>query len=289
MANTITGHTGFMGLLGDPVAHSISPQMHNMAFQLLGLDYVYLCFPVGEAELPDAVQGLKSCKIRGFNLTMPNKNRMTELCDHLSPAAELMGAVNTVVNDNGVLTGHNTDGTGFLRSLEEAGCPVADSTITLMGAGGAATAICTQAALDGAKAIRIFARPTSRFWKRTEELARELTRRTRCSVSLLENDDQKALAASLEESQILINGTSVGMAPHPEGSIITDISLLDAHLTVADVIYNPRETRLLAMAREKGCRTLNGMYMLLYQGAEAFRLWTDHEMPVEEIRARYFT
>ncbi len=289
MSHTITGHTGFMGLLGDPVAHSISPQMHNMAFQLLNLDYVYLCFPVGENELPTAVQGLKACKIRGFNLTMPNKNRMAELCDHLSPAAELIGAVNTVVNDNGILTGHNTDGTGFLRSLKEAGCPVAGSTITLMGAGGAATAICTQAALDGAKTIHIFARPTSRFWKRTEELAQELTRRTSCPVVLMENDDETALASSLKESQILINGTSVGMAPNTESSIIEDSSLLDSHLTVADVIYNPRETRLLAMARERGCRTLNGMYMLLYQGAEAFRLWTGLEMPVDEIRAHYFT
>lgn len=289
MAHTITGHTGFMGLLGDPVAHSISPQMHNTAFQLLGLDYIYLCFPVGEKELPAAVQGLKSCKIRGFNLTMPNKNRMAELCDHLSPAAELIGAVNTVVNDNGVLTGHNTDGTGFLRSLTEAGCPVKGSTITLMGAGGAATAICAQAALDGAQAIRIFARPTSRFWARTQELAQKLTCRTSCQVTLLENEDEKNLASSLKESQILINGTSVGMAPRTEDSIIRDAALLDPHLTVADVIYNPRQTRLLTMAREQGCCTLNGMYMLLYQGAEAFRLWTGQDMPVEEIRARYFS
>ena len=162
----ITGHTKLTALLGKPVAHSLSPLMHNEAFHLLGLDYVYLCFEVDETSLPDVVKGLRFAGIRGFNLTMPNKNRMAELCDHLSPAAELIGAVNTVVNDNGVLTGHNTDGTGFLRSLTEAGCPVKGSTITLMGAGGAATAICAQAALDGAQAIRIFARPTSRFWAR---------------------------------------------------------------------------------------------------------------------------
>lgn len=288
MAFTITGHTGFTGLLGDPVRHSISPLMHNAAFRLLELDYVYLCFQVGEDKLEEAVRGLVSSGIRGFNLTMPNKNRMAELCHRLSPAARLMGAVNTVVNDNGVLTGHNTDGTGFLRSLAEEGCHIKGSTVTLMGAGGAATAICAQAALDGAKSIRIFARPTSRFWSRTLRLTEELNRHTSCHVSLFENQDQEALRQALEESQLLINGTSVGMAPHPEASIIEDASLLTPHLTVADVIYNPRETRLLAMARERGCQTMNGMYMLLHQGAEAFRLWTGQEMPVEEIRNQFF-
>ena len=288
MTHTITGKTGLLGLLGDPVAHSLSPQMHNTAFELLGLDYTYLCFQVDELHLEEAVRGLVACKIRGFNLTMPNKNKILPLCDELSPAARLTGAVNTVINENGRLTGHNTDGCGMIRSLKEAGFPVKGSTITVMGSGGAASSICAQAALDGAEEIHIFARPTSRFWDRTLLLTESLNRSTSCRAFLHEQEDQTALLDSLQKSQLLLNGTSVGMHPHPEASLITDPSLLDPHLTVADVIYEPRETRLLAMAREQGCKTLNGMYMLLYQGAEAFRLWTGQEMPVEEIKRRFF-
>ena len=265
---SITGRTGLTGLLGSPVSHSLSPLMHNEAFRILGLDYVYLCFDVKEDRLEEAVKGLRACGIRGFNLTMPDKNRMAELADELSPAAEIIGAVNTVVNDQGRLIGHNTDGVGFLRSVQDAGLSIAGQNLTILGAGGAATAICAQAALDGAAAIRIFARPQSRFHQRTLELA---------------------LKKALETSLLLINATSVGMAPDTEHSLIEDMSLLPPSLTVADIIYNPRETRLLRLARESGHKTFNGMYMLLYQGAEAFRLWTGMEMPVEEIRGKYFT
>lgn len=145
----ITGHTRLTALLGSPVAHSISPLMHNEAFQLLDLDYTYLCFEVNEETLPAAVDGLKACGIRGFNLTMPNKNKIVELLDELSPAARLIGAVNTVVNDDGHLTGYNTDGVGYMQAVKDAGYDITGKTITIMGAGGAATAICAQAALDG--------------------------------------------------------------------------------------------------------------------------------------------
>ncbi len=147
----ITGHTQLTALLGSPVAHSISPLMHNEAFHLLDLDYTYLCFNVNEENLETAVMGLKTCGIRGFNLTMPNKNKIVELLDELSPAARLIGAVNTVVNDNGRLTGYNTDGVGYMQAVRDAGYDVIGKTIIIMGAGGAATAICAQAALDGVK------------------------------------------------------------------------------------------------------------------------------------------
>ena len=137
----ITGHTGLTGLLGSPVAHSVSPLMHNEAFRYLGLDYVYLCFDVTEETLPQAVEGLKACGIKGFNLTMPNKNKIVELLDELSPAARLIGAVNTVVNDNGRLTGYNTDGVGYMQAVRDAGYDVIGKTITIMGAGGAATTL----------------------------------------------------------------------------------------------------------------------------------------------------
>ncbi len=284
----ITGHTRLTALLGSPVAHSISPLMHNEAFQLLDLDYTYLCFEVNEETLPAAVDGLKACGIRGFNITMPNKNKIVELLDELSPAARLIGAVNTVVNDDGHLTGYNTDGVGYMQAVKDAGYDITGKTITIMGAGGAATAICAQAALDGVEKIHIFARETSRFWDRTQKLAENINSTLPCKAVLHENKNTAALAQAISESALLLNATSVGMAPNTEGTIIEDTSLYHPDLIVSDVIYNPRETRFLKEAREAGCRTFNGMYMLLYQGAEAFRLWTGKEMPVKEIKANFF-
>lgn len=285
----ITGHTKLTALLGSPVAHSISPMMHNEAFRLLGLDYVYLCFEVDESSLPAAVKGLTACGIRGFNLTMPNKNKVVELLDELSPAAKLIGAVNTVVNDGGRLTGHNTDGIGYMQAVRDAGYDFTGKTITVMGAGGAATAICAQAALDGVAKIHIFARETSRFWNRTQNLVSKINETLPCRAFLHENGDTAALRESIAKSALLLNATSVGMAPNVDGTIISDTGLYRPELVVSDVIYNPRETRFLREAREAGCRTFNGMYMLLYQGAEAFRLWTGQEMPVEAVKAKYFS
>lgn len=288
MTIPITGHTGFTGLLGSPVSHSISPMMHNESFRTLGLDYVYLCFDVNEERLDTAVAGFRAAGIMGFNVTMPCKNRMTELCDQLSPAASLIGAVNTVVNKDGQLTGHNTDGVGFWQSAQEAGFSSPGKNVTLMGMGGAATAIAVQAALDGVKELNIFARPTSRFWSRAVRLTDELNTQTDCQVRLFEQQDNSELKKALDHSHILVNGTSVGMAPHTDATIIPDTSLFRPGLTVADVIYNPRETLLLKQAKEAGCNVFNGMYMLLYQGAEAFRLWTGQQMPVEHIKKCYF-
>ena len=287
--NPITGHTKLTALLGSPVSHSISPLMHNEAFRKLGLDYVYLCFDVNEHALPEAVAGLRSCGIRGFNLTMPDKNKMVELADELSPAARLIGAVNTVVNEKGRLIGHNTDGIGYMHSVKDAGYDILGKTITIMGAGGAATAICAQAALDGVAKIHIFARRTSRFWDRTQHLADTINASLPCRAELHDNEDKTALRQAVEESAILLNATSVGMAPNTEASIITDRNLFREDLIVSDVIYNPRETKFLKLAREAGCRTFNGMYMLLYQGAEAFRIWTGVDMPVEHIKRMYFS
>ena len=288
MDQLLNGETRLTGLLGSPVRHSISPLMHNESFRLLGLNYVYLCFDVNEDGLKTAVEGLKACDIAGFNLTMPDKTAIIPLLDELSVGAGLIGAVNTVVNENGRLVGYNTDGIGFMRSVRDAGIEVPGSVITLMGGGGAATAIAVQAALDGASELNIFVRPASRFHARTAAMAENVSKTTRCRVNIYDNADKTALKDALERSILLINGTSVGMSPDEDATIIEDLSLLDPHLTVADIIYHPKETRLLREAASVGCSTFNGMYMLLYQGAEAFRLFTGHEMPVEVIREKYF-
>lgn len=288
MESRITGHTVLTGLLGSPVAHSISPMMHNESFRQLGLDYAYLAFDVGTENLKTAVEGLKVLGVRGFNLTMPNKNLMTEYCDKLSPAAEIIGAVNTVVNDNGVLTGHTTDGIGYMQAAKDAGFDLTGKTMTLLGGGGAATSICVQAALDGLKEIHVF-NIKDQFFPRLQALVDKINARTDCKVTLDDLADTSALKEAVESSHILTNGTSVGMSPNTDACLITDMSMLRPDLIVSDVIYNPEETKLLRLAREQGCRTFNGLYMLLYQGAAAFTLWTGKEMPVDIIKEKYFT
>lgn len=287
MNNEIDGHTILTGLLGSPVSHSISPLMHNESFRQLDLNYIYLAFDVKTDKLQTAVEGLRALNVRGFNLTMPNKNEMCKLCDRLSPAAKISGAVNTVVNDNGILTGYTTDGIGYMQSLKEAGHNVIGKKMTLLGAGGASTAILVQAALDGVKEISVFNNRSFSFI-RMEKVIEELKTVSNCEIHLYDYSDEKILRREISESILLTNGTSVGMAPHTDASIITDCSMFHKDLIVSDVIYNPRETKLLQMARNFGCPTLNGLYMLLFQGAEAFKLWTGKEMPVEMVKGKYF-
>lgn len=284
----ITGRTKLTGLLGSPVSHSISPMMHNEAFQQLGLDYAYMAFDIELEKLASVVEALRIMNVRGFNLTMPHKNAMCSLCDSLSPAAEIIGAVNTVVNDGGHLTGYTTDGTGYMRALKEDGHDIVGKKMTLLGAGGAATSIFVQAALDGVSEISIFNR-RSPFWERAEKIIKMLTERTNCKIKLYDYSDPNILKREISESVILTNGTSVGMAPDVERSLITDTSVFHKDLIVSDVIYNPRETLLLRQAKEAGCKTQNGLYMLLYQGAEAFKLWTGQDMPVDIVKEKYFS
>lgn len=287
MKNTITGHTILTALLGSPVAHSISPMMHNEAFELLNLDYAYLAFDVSLEDLGKVVEALKIMNCRGFNCTMPHKNLVCEYVDHLTDAAKLIGAVNTVVNDNGILTGHNTDGIGYMQSVQAAGYDIIGKNMTLLGTGGAATAICAQAALDGVKKINVFNRRGKSF-ENFQTFIDKINQHTDCHVALYDIVDTTSLRQSLKDSSILTNGTSVGMAPKENASIINDTSLFHEGLIVSDVIYNPEETQLLKLAKEHGCHTFNGLYMLLYQGAEAFKIWTGKEMPIEPIKEKYF-
>lgn len=287
MDRIITGHTQLTGLLGSPVAHSISPMMHNEAFAQLGLDYAYLAFDVNEEELETAIEGLRAMKVKGFNLTMPNKNRMCHLCDKLSPVAQITGAVNTVVNENGIFVGHTTDGIGYMESVKEAGVNIIGEKITVLGAGGAATSIIVQAAFDGVAEISIF-NQKSKSYERMEGIISKLTEQTNCKLNLFTYDSQDILRKELAESILLVNTTPVGMAPNIEDSLITDTTMFHSKLTVSDIIYNPEETKLLRLAKETGCKTFNGLHMLLYQGAAAFKLWTGQEMPIEIIKEKYF-
>lgn len=286
MDNIATGHTGLLCLLGSPVEHSISPAMQNTACRLTGQDLCYLAFDVQPERLPAAVAGLRAIGFKGCNVTMPHKNAMAQLVDELSPAARLCGAVNTVVNQNGRLVGHTTDGVGWVHSARAEGCDPTGKAIVQLGAGGAGTAILVQAALDGAKSIAVF-NMRDAFWPRVEALVQRLNQETDCCVTLHELTDTDTLQKELQKAQILLNTTPVGMKNHP-GCLIPSADWLHPGLTVSDVIYEPRETELLRMARGAGLQAFNGLHMLLYQGAESFRLWTGCEMPVEQIRAEYF-
>ncbi len=287
MTYQITGHTRLGGLLGSPVAHSISPMMYNDSFRLLGLDWVYLCFDVGKERLGGVVEAFRSMNVYGFNLTMPNKEAVLPCLDELTLAARMIGAVNTVKNENGRLIGCNTDGTGYMRSVEAAGCTVKGKEMTLLGIGGAGSAIAVQAALDGVSRLHLVSR-RGHSWERAVRLADSINERTDCIADLTDLADTSSLRMLLEKSTLLTNATPVGMAPDTDASPILEPTMLPPKLTVSDVIYNPRETKLLSMAKKRGCRTFNGMYMLLYQGEAAFHIWTGKEMPTEQIKETWF-
>ncbi len=280
----ITGTTRLLGLLGDPVAHSISPRMHNAAFAVLGLPYVYLAFKAGEAELGAAVAALRSLDALGFNLTMPLKKAILPLLDEVSPAALMIGSVNTVVNREGRLVGHNTDGLGFVRSLQEEGIAVAGKRILMAGAGGSARSVAIQLALEGAAELVIVNRSLEKALAICEVVERNVPG---CHALGLELDEAR-LRDRLGEADIFINATALGMHPNVESSVLARADLLRPPLVVADFIYNPRKTRLLLMAEEAGCVAINGLGMLLWQGAEAFKIWTGVEMPVARVREAMF-
>ena len=280
----ISATTRLLGILGDPVSHSISPAMHNRAFAELGLPYVYLAFKANQAELVAAVAAMRSLDALGFNVTMPNKTSVLSLLDELSPEARIIGSVNTVVNRDGKLVGYNTDGLGFVRSLEEEGIAVVGKRILMAGAGGAARSVAIQLALDGAAQLVIINRSLEKAVEICDVVARNIPR---CRIRSLELNDGN-LRSSLAEADIFINATALGMHPNEELCIVSSADMLRPSLVVADFIYTPRTTALLRMAEAAGCTSINGLGMLLWQGAAAFRLWTGVDMPVESIRMALF-
>lgn len=283
MAEKITGYTELIGLIAYPIKHSTSPAMHNAAFDELGLDYVYLAFEVDDKELENAVQSIRTLKMRGVNVSMPNKTLVQKYIDEITPAASLCGAVNTIVNDNGKLTGYITDGIGFMRSLKDNEVDVIGKKITVVGSGGAATAIQIQAALDGVREISIFNRKDE-FWENALNTVEKIRANTNCKVNLYELSDLDRLKMEIDDSVLLVNATNIGMGNLVGKTYIPSKDFLRKDLVVVDVIYHPSETELLKMAKEVGCKAFNGLGMVLFQGAEAFKLWTGKEMPIDHVK-----
>lgn len=254
--------------------------MHNAAFRHLGLDYVYVPFSVQPEQLAQAVEGVRGLELAGVNVTIPHKSTVMAYLDEVSPEARLIGAVNTIVNRNGRLHGYNTDAPGFIKSLEtDAKISPAGKRILIMGAGGASRAVAVQITLNGAAEI-VFTSPVPGEIPSIKQAVRESGGADPGEVEW----NQEAIGRRLQETDILINATPLGMYPNNGEMPPVKVDEIMPGTLVCDLIYNPRETVLLRQARESGLQTLNGMGMLLYQGAIAFEKWTGAEPPVEVMR-----
>ena len=273
----IDGYTRLAAVVANPIKHSISPFIHNRAFEATNTNGVYLAWEVEGTDLAETVANIRRYQMFGINLSMPYKEQVIPYLDQLSEEARLIGAVNTVVNREGTLIGYNTDGKGFFKSLPS--FKISGKRMVLLGAGGAAKAILAQAILDGVSQISVFVRSSS--MEKTRPYLEKIQNATGFRVDLFALEDVQDLQDSITKADLLVNATSVGM----DGSsqpIPTSI-VLPEKLMVADVIYQPFETPFLKWARNQGNQSINGLGMLLYQAAEAFELWTGKEMPTDQI------
>ncbi len=272
----ISGKTAVCGVIGDPIEHTMSPVMHNAAFKKLGLDYLYVPFRVRKEELGRAVEGMRALNIRGLNVTIPHKVAIIPLLDKLDPLVEKIGAVNTIVNDGGVLTGYNTDATGFLQALLEEEVEPEGKNIVILGAGGASRAVSFILAERGASLV-ILNRQLELDW--AEELARRISQSFNKEVKALILNEEN-LAVVLERADVLVNATSVGMSPKIDETPVP-ARLLKPGLIIFDILYNPIQTRLMKEAEAAGAQTIGGLDMLVWQGALAFEKWTGHKAPYD--------
>jgi len=273
----INGHTRMAAVVAKPIKHSISPLIHNMAFEKTGVNGVYLAWEVEVKDLQASIENIRRYDMFGVNLSMPYKQEVIPYLDELDVSARLIGAVNTVVNKNGILVGYNTDGKGFFKSLPS--FTISDKKMTILGAGGAAKSILSQAVLDGVSQISVFVRSAS--MEKTRPYLDKLQEQTGFKVDLYALEDASELQARIAESDLLVNATSVGM--DGQSSPVPESINLPETLLVADIIYQPFDTPFLKWAKSQGNPAVNGLGMLLYQAAEAFQLWTGKEMPTEEI------
>ncbi|MDP3386364.1 MAG: shikimate dehydrogenase [Eubacteriales bacterium] len=272
-------NTRLVGLLGYPLGHSLSPLMQNKAFELTGLNCLYLPIEAENKDYSELLSGMKKMNFIGFNVTIPGKIEIIQHLDVIHPLAKKIGSVNTVLIEKGRMTGYNTDGEGFASSLMiETGCVVSDTSFMILGAGGACRAIAMTLADKNAKRIVI----ANRTFIKAKELCDEINNVIRdcCTPVELTTD---ALAQHMNQIDVLVNTTSIGLHPRVEDMPI-DGALLTKNLLVADIVYNPIRTRLLREAENKGCLTLSGLGMFINQGAEAFKIWTGIEAPVKEMR-----
>ena len=276
----IDGYTRLAAVVAKPIKHSISPFIHNLAFENTGINGVYLAWEIAEEDLAVTMENVKRYDMFGLNISMPYKQAVIPYLDQLTKSAQLIGAVNTIIPREGQLIGHNTDGIGFFKSLDKlAGFQVQGKVMTVLGGGGAATAIIAQAALDGAAKIFVFSR--SQSIERHTATAQKISKETQVPIEVLPLEDSSLLQEKIFQSRLLVNGTSVGM--DGKSLVVDEETILPQNLLVVDVIYQPFETPFINFAKQQGATTVNGLGMLLFQAAEAFQIWTGKEMPTDYI------
>ncbi len=276
-SSVVSGKTRVCGIIGDPIEHTMSPVMHNAAFQELGIDYVYIPLRVRQEDVGNAVASMKALNIRGLNVTIPHKMAVIPFLDRLDPLAETIGAVNTIVNEDGILTGYNTDATGFLQALLEKEVEPKGKNIIVLGAGGAAKGISFILAERGASLVIL-----NRHLTRARDLTHRISQVFKNQVKALALNEEN-LSKVLDRADVLINTTSVGMIPDMD---ITPVParLLKPGLIVFDIVYNPLKTRLLKESEAIGGKTISGIEMLVWQGALAFEKWTGRKAPINLMR-----
>lgn len=270
----ITGKTGVFGIMGDPVEHSLSPPMHNAAFLKLSLDNVYVPFHVKKNDLQSAISGAASMGIKGLNVTIPHKTEVIKYLDYIDPTAKLIGAVNTIKFDENGIKGYNTDGRGAVKAIEEF-VDIKNKKVIILGAGGAARAISFQMLLEGAGSILI----ANRTVEKAVKIREDITEKLNADVKAVGLDSD--LEEQLENADILVNATPIGMYPHVNQKPLVTADMMHEGLVVNDVIYNPLKTGLLKEAEKAGAKGVSGAKMLIYQGVESFRIWTGIEPPVK--------
>ena len=275
---TITGKTRLIGIFGWPVEHSRSPVFQNAAFEALGLDYCYVPLSVRPEDLEVAVRGLRAMNFAGANVTIPHKEAIIPFLDELAPSASMTGAVNTIEVKDGKLIGHNTDGDGFVRSLDEAGIGVKDACCLMVGAGGAAKGVAVALARAGIRRIMIANRSLDRAVALSDLLKKHFP--AVCSEAIPLNE--AAVGNAAMSADVLVQTTSVGMKP--DDILPVPVDILRPDLAVCDLIYSPPATLLLQGASATGATTVNGLGMLLHQGAIAFEIWTGEKAPVSVMR-----
>lgn len=277
----VDGRTRICGIFGYPVHHTFSPAMHNAAFAVLGLNFIYVPFLVPADSLPAAVTAVRALDLAGVNVTIPHKEDVLPCLDELSREAGIIGAVNTIVNRDGHLIGHNTDGRGFLRALtEQAGFNPAGKSALILGAGGAARSVAVELALAGSSVIFL----ANRSPERAGALAGLLLKNASTGIKVVSWKEEKAMAGAVSHADLIVQTTPVGMYPAVGEYIPFPFALLRPDQVVCDLIYNPPETKFLEFARLAGAKTLNGMGMMVHQGALAFTLWTGQPAPVAVMR-----
>jgi shikimate dehydrogenase len=273
----ISGKTRVCGIIGDPIEHTLSPAMHNAAFEELNLDFVYVAFRVRREELRDAIIGARSLDVHGLNVTMPHKNAVMKYLDEIDSPARAIGAVNTILNDKGRLIGYDTDGIGALKALKENGINPNGKKLLLLGAGGAGKAIAFQAAQEVEELV-ILNRTPQKAKKLAEVLRKEFNKKINGNALSTE-----IIKKELRDTDILVNATSVGMHPNIDQSLVPKSSLRP-DLCVMDIVYDPIETKLVKDAKAVGAKIVSGIEMLVYQGAASFEIWTHQSAPVKVMK-----